>query len=161
MTSTSVAAATPADFDANAPAGQSPDTLSAPGPGGVAIRLPPYSKGGAPITLAQLGTFEIKAQTLFPTIDQQSGFNHPVPRFTIRVVRDSQTVYQQRHSASEVSLLQALTGAINWVKFRRRQEKLEYIGSLPGLLLWTFCMAFGWLFQPIDFIGKFANFTCH
>jgi hypothetical protein len=149
MTSTSVAAATHADFDDNAPAAQSPDTMSAPDPGGVVRRLPPYSKGVAPITLAQLGSFEIKAQTLFPTIYQQSGFSHQVPRFAIRVVRDGQTVYQRRHSAGETTLLQALTTATSWVRFRRRQERLEYIGSLPALSLWTFCMAIGWLFQPI------------
>jgi hypothetical protein len=164
MTSTSVAAATPAGFNDYATAEQSPDTLSAPGPDGVAIRLPPYSKAGAPITLAQLGSFEIKAQTLFPTTYQQSGFNRPAPRFAIRVVRDSQTIYQQRHSANEVSLLQALDTAINWVKYRRRQEKLEYIGSLPGLFLWTFCIAFGWLLQPIvgwlSFLPLLVSIPC-
>ena len=148
MTSTGVAAAH-ADFDDNVPPEQSPDTMSAPGPGGVVIRLPPYSKGVAPMTLAQLESFEIKAQTLFPTIHHQSGISRQVPRFAIRVVRDGQTVYQQRYSARETSLLQALTTAISWVRFRRRQERLEYIGSLPALTLWTFCMAVGWLFQPI------------
>ena len=73
MTSTGVAAAAHADFDDNVPPEQSPDTMSAPGPGGVVLRLPPYSKGVAPMTLAQLGSFEIKAQTLFPTIHHQSG----------------------------------------------------------------------------------------
>src|SRR5271166_3497379 len=92
MTSTGVAAAAHADFDDNVHPEQSPDTMSAPGPGGVVIRLPPYSKGVAPMTLAQLGSFEIKAQTLFPTIHHQSGFSRQVPRFAIRVVRDGQTV---------------------------------------------------------------------
>ncbi len=112
------------------------------------------------MTLAQLGSFEIKAQTLFPTIYQQSGFNRQVPRFAIRVVRDGQTVYQRRYSASETSLLQALTAAISWVRFRRRQERLEYIGSLPALSLWTFCMAIGWLFQPIVGWLSFLPASC-
>jgi len=154
MTSTGAAAATHADFDHNAPAEQYPDTMSAPGPGGVARRLPPYSKGVAPMTLAQLGSFEIKAQTLFPMIYQQSGFSRQVPRFAIRVVRDGQTVYERRYSASETSLLQALTTATSWVRFRRRQERLEYVSSFPALSLWTFCMAIGWLFQPI--VGWFG-----
>jgi hypothetical protein len=149
MTSTSVAAATSADFNDHASVERSSDALAAPGPDGVAIRLPPYAMGGAPVTLARLGPFEIKAQTLPPTIDQQSACNRPVLRFAVRVVRDSQTVYQRQHSSREVSLVQALASATNWIRSRRRQEKLEYIGSVPGLILWTFCLAFGWLFQPI------------
>ena len=149
MTSTGIAAATPADFHDDAAAEQSPDPMSAPGPGRVAKRLPPYSKGVAPITLAQLGPFEIKAQTLFPTTQQQSGFNRKLPRFAIRVVRDGQTVYQRRYSASETSLVQALTAATSWVRFCRRQERWEYIGSLPALSLWTFCLVIGWLFHPV------------
>src|SRR3974377_967358 len=135
MTSTSVAATTHTDFDDNAPAEESPHAMSVPGPGGITRRLPPYSKGAAPMKLAQLGSFEIKAQTLFPAIYQLSGFSGQVPRFAIRVVRDGQTVYQRRYSARETSLLQALTTATSWVRFRRRQERLEYIGSLPALSL--------------------------
>jgi hypothetical protein len=149
MTSTSVAPVASVAFDDNASAKQSPDSISVPGPGGVTVRLPPYSKGVAPVTLVQLGSFEIKAQTLFPAIYHHAGFNRRVPRFAIRVVRTGQTVYQQRYSASNTSLSQAFTAAASWVRYRRRQERLEYIGSLPALSLWTFCMAAGWLFLPV------------
>jgi Type IV secretion-system coupling protein DNA-binding domain len=149
MNSTGVAAATHADFVDNPPAEQSPDNISVLGPDGVAIRLPPYAKGLLPITLARLGSFEIKAETLFPTTYQQSGFRPQAPRFAIRVVNEGLTIYQRRYSAGETSLFQALTAATSWVRFRRGQERWEYLGSLPALLLWTFCLAVGWLFQPI------------
>src|SRR5260370_15925918 len=136
--------AAPANADLHneaAPTEQSPHPMTAPGPDGAVSPQPPYSKGVAPITLAQLGSFEIKAQTLFPTICQQSGFGHQVPRFAIRVVRDGQTVYQRRYSARETSLLQALTTANSWVRFRRRQERWEYIGSFAALSLLMFLMS--------------------
>ena len=142
-------AATHADFDDHAAATSFEDALSAPGSEGIAVRLPPYSKDLAPLTLARSGPFEIRAQTLFPTIDRESGPARQVPRFAIRVVRDGQMIYQQRYSASETSLLQALNIATSWVRFRRRQERLEYLSSLPAISLRTFCMAIGWLFHPI------------
>jgi hypothetical protein len=144
-----VIAATPADVYDKANTEQSPDIISVPGPDGVTIRLPPYANGVAPITLAQLGPFEIKAETLFPTIYQQSGFQGQAPRFAIRVVHQGQTVYQQRYSARQTSLLEALTMATRWFRFRRRQERWEYIGSLPVLSLWVFCMAIGWFLSTI------------
>jgi hypothetical protein len=104
MTSSGIATATHAEFDDRAPAERCSDAMSVLGHGGVVSRLPPYSKGVAPITLAQLGSFEIKAQTLFPTIYRESDFIRQVPRFAIRVVRDGQTVYQRRYSARETSL---------------------------------------------------------
>ena len=102
--SSSVFITTPRNLDE--PAIDSADSMSVPGPDGVAKRLPAYSKGAARITLAQLGSFEIKAQMLFSTIDQHSGLDRP--RFAIRVLNDGQTVYQRQYIAGETSLLQAL-----------------------------------------------------
>ena len=143
------ATATHASFEDNASGAALLETLSALGPDGIAVHIPPYSENLAPVTLGRLGSFEIRAQTLFPTNDRKSGFNSPVPRFAIRVLSDDQTVYQQRYSGTQTSLSQALAAATRWIRFRRRQERLEYIGSLPAMSLWTFCMAIGWLFHPI------------
>jgi hypothetical protein len=145
MISSSVFIATPRSLDE--PAIESADSMSVPGRNGVAKRLPAYSKGAAPITLARLGSFEIKAQTLFSTIDQHSGMGRP--RFAIRVLNDGQTVYQRQYIAGETSLLQALTTAKDWIRFSRRQQRWEYIGSFPVLLIWSVCLAAGWLFHPV------------
>lgn len=123
--------------------------MSVPGPNGVAKRLPAYSKAAAPITLVRLGSFEITAQTLFPRICPQSGVDRLVPRFAIRVVKDGRMVYQRRYSVAETSLLQALITAKNWIRFSRRQQRWAYIASFPLLLIWSTCLAAGWLFHPL------------
>jgi hypothetical protein len=145
--SSSVFVTTPRDL--GEPDIEPADSMSVPGPDGAALRLPAYSKAAAPITLARLGSFEIKAHTLFSTIDQQSGVDRLVPRFAIRVVNHGQTVYQRRYTAGETSLFQAFTTAKNWIRFSRRQQRWEYIGSFPVLLIWSASLAAGWLFHPV------------
>jgi hypothetical protein len=157
----SAALSSPGKFVENAPVEQFPDSLSVSGPDDSVIRLPAYSKGAPSISLAQAGHFEIKAQSLFPILDHESGGGRLLPRFAIRVVKGGHTVYQRRYSAHETSLAQALAAAVHWSSSRRRQERWEYVCSWPLLSLWTFCVAVAWLFEPIvgwlSFLPLFAG----
>jgi hypothetical protein len=149
VSQTSAAFSSPGKFVEDAPVEQFPDSLSVPGPGESVIRLPAYTKGAPSISLAQAGPFEIKAQSLFPILDRESGGGRLVPRFANKVVKNGDTVYQRRHFAHETSLAQALATAVHWSSSRRRQERWEFVCSWPLLSLWTFCVAVAWLFQPI------------
>jgi TraM recognition site of TraD and TraG len=144
---TFAAATSPANFANQSSVEQDP--MAAAGPDGVVRRLPAYTKGAIPITLAQTGDFEIKAQSLFPNVEGGLDGRRPRPRFAIRVVKNGQTIYHRRYSADETSLPQALTIAAHWIRYRRHLERWKFIGSWPLLLLWAFSIAVGWIFEPI------------
>ena len=86
--------------------------MSVSGPDGNVMRLPAYSKHAVSMKLAQSRQFEIKAQSLFPSLDHASGSNRLLARFALRVVMGGQTVYQRRYSAHETSLALALAAAL-------------------------------------------------
>ena len=154
MVQISASVTSPGKFVDSPPAAPSPDSMSVSGPDGTVIRLPAYGKGAVAMKLAQRGQLEIKAQPLFPILDRGSVLHKLLPRFAIRVVESGQTIYQQRYSAHETSLAEALAAAVRWIGDHTCKQRWKYLRSWPLLSLWTFSIAVGWLFEPI--VGWFS-----
>jgi hypothetical protein len=138
-----------ATFADQPPIEQSPGSMSVSGPGEKVIRLPAYSKRALSIKLAESGSFDVKAQSLFPNLDCPPGVTRLFPRFAIKIVKGGHPVYQRRYSAHQTSLAEALANALRWISNRRRQERWSYVCSWPLLFLWMFSIAVGWIFKPI------------
>jgi Type IV secretion-system coupling protein DNA-binding domain len=126
-----------------------PDFMSAPGPGGVRVRLPNYSHPAQVVKLGQIGHLEISVQPLFPTLESRPEKRCFQPRFAITVRHGGQTLYQRRYLACDTSLDEAFATARRWIESRRRKERLCSICSWPLLTIWLASAGFAWLFQPI------------